>query len=819
MKTSQIFRIGVLLPDLEYCYEEKIWKSLRALAGERRDVSFYFFSGSMVNAPEDFDREQNSAYDYAYPGFFDGMILLSGVFNSYLDPEAQRNFIRRWQSVPMVCIGNSGGLLPEIRIDNVSGMRALVRHMIAEHSYRKIVFIQGPLCNEDARERLEVFLSVMHEAGFETPPEYLLQGDFGERSVIEPMNRFLELGLPFDAVIAANDAMALEAGRILQSRGFKIPGPIGLAGFDDILDAPHASPSLTTINQGIEAQAAEALDLLFQLIRNGDAPARKVHSTELKVRESCGCVSSPEQRFADLELLFRKFNTLASLQSSVHRLLESAAHLEFPLSPFPSLLGTLVSYAVHPEGTPKEDVQRHLARSKCTEAELQFASEALGHLFGKLIEFEPRKLSQFLKRQLDLFSLLTEKRKSAHNQALLQAKKRNVDLSMFFDRVLASISRNSLSAVLQAELPRLGVSSFALVLDPQPLHPSGEFRIPPGGFFQMAAGSDSLGKPLPQGWIAAGTLAAPALSGDALSYMVLPVVSHHFQYGYLLAQAGPDDAVLYKTLREQLSRALEMESLFLQIIAKNRALEGQFEMARMVQTRLLPELSSRKDMAYFYEPTEAVGGDFFHLMEIRSTGETGVFISDVAGHGLSASLVTSILKTLLLQAGESLRQDPAGLLSYLNEQLLGHGIDHFVTAFYCVLSPDRHEMRFSNAGHPSPLWIDRRRVTHIEVPAKATALGILRENEWPHQPYLNHSHRFNGPGKLLLYTDGFSDAVQVAKEQNQPPVFLEQFRENLSRWAGLTPAEFTSRLTEDIARFRRNGKFEDDVCWLCLEVN
>ena len=109
---------------------------------------------------------------------------------------------------------------------------------------------------------------------------------------------------------------------------------------------------------------------------------------------------------------------------------------------------------------------------------------------------------------------------------------------------------------------------------------------------------------------------------------------------------------------------------------------------------------------------EAVGGDFYDFIEFRESKDIGIFVSDVSGHGVHAAFITSMIKTIILQAG-LIRNNPAGLLRYLNTILYGITADNFITAFYGIYNPLNHSITYASAGHNPPHVISGKNIIQL----------------------------------------------------------------------------------------------------------
>lgn len=176
-------------------------------------------------------------------------------------------------------------------VDNWSGATALAQHMIEQHGCRRLFYIDGPREAPDARERRHAF-----EEAVARHPGTTLTGSFpGRFAVISGQLAVREIlssphrELP-DAIVAANDQMAIGAMRELQAAGIRVPADIAVAGFDDMHIGAMLAPPLTTVRQSMRLLGERACSLLLERIADPSL-ARRVERlpTELIVRESCGC--------------------------------------------------------------------------------------------------------------------------------------------------------------------------------------------------------------------------------------------------------------------------------------------------------------------------------------------------------------------------------------------------------------------------------------------------------------------------------------------------------------------------------------------------
>jgi DNA-binding LacI/PurR family transcriptional regulator len=187
--------------------------------------------------------------------------------------------------VPTVLGGAPVGVEPVscVDADNHGGARDAVEHLI-QHGRRRIATIAGPQDMRVGVDRLNGYREALAAAGL---PEFVTFGDFSEESGERGMHELLSRTPDLDAVFTASDPMAVGAMRTLREHGLRIPGDVGVVGFDDSINGRYTEPPLTSVHQPLEAMGREMARLLVARIR-GEPIERSVVilNTHLVPRES-----------------------------------------------------------------------------------------------------------------------------------------------------------------------------------------------------------------------------------------------------------------------------------------------------------------------------------------------------------------------------------------------------------------------------------------------------------------------------------------------------------------------------------------------------
>ncbi|MBN1411809.1 MAG: GGDEF domain-containing protein [Spirochaetales bacterium] len=221
----------------------------------------------------------------------DGLIMATGTLFNYSVREEMYTFIKNLSPMPIVSLSVALKGIPSILIDNKSGIREIMEHLILFHGFKKIAFIKGAENNTDAEERFDAYLESLERHQIEPDPDIIIPGDFTREAGIAAGNKLYHWTDKIQAIVAANDDMAVYAMETLTKLGVDIPGQCAVTGFDDRKESQYIRTPLTTVNQPAEQQAREALRMAAALVKGEKVPERIVLPTRMIIRASCGCYS------------------------------------------------------------------------------------------------------------------------------------------------------------------------------------------------------------------------------------------------------------------------------------------------------------------------------------------------------------------------------------------------------------------------------------------------------------------------------------------------------------------------------------------------
>jgi LacI family transcriptional regulator len=215
----------------------------------------------------------------------DGLILHDGL----LEPGQIAEISRQ---VPIVTLaGIPSPTTANVGSDNVTGMRALARHLLYDHGYTTLGYLSGYSDSPDSQARLQTLAAEAAAAGavLYTGPQW--RGNYYAAGAAVVTERLMASAVPLPRVIVcANDLTALGVMYALRRSGVDVPGQVAVTGFDDVPMARHVHPLLTTVRQPIGELGETAFEVLYSMIGR-EAPAERdiALPTRLMCRESCGC--------------------------------------------------------------------------------------------------------------------------------------------------------------------------------------------------------------------------------------------------------------------------------------------------------------------------------------------------------------------------------------------------------------------------------------------------------------------------------------------------------------------------------------------------
>jgi sigma-B regulation protein RsbU (phosphoserine phosphatase) len=238
-----------------------------------------------------------------------------------------------------------------------------------------------------------------------------------------------------------------------------------------------------------------------------------------------------------------------------------------------------------------------------------------------------------------------------------------------------------------------------------------------------------------------------------------------------------------------------------------RRMDEQLAIAREIQQALLPQPDRTLAFVQAYSqnlPCHEVGGDYFDYFTLDK-GRFGFALGDVAGKGMAAALMASLVQGVLSAQTQFETPLPV-MMSGINQILTQRGTgNRFVTFFFGILDADGN-CTYVNAGHNPPVIVGRDGSMR-ELTTGGMVLGLFAGAK-----YEAETVRLRPNDHLVLFTDGVIEALNSTGEE----FGMERLTALLRANAQAATPEILARLREAVLSFSAHTPQHDDITMMVL---
>lgn len=305
--------IGIILFDITGYYQQQLVHTLSKTASKHgynllTFSAFTIYGSDTKNAAGEYNILHLIPYEQ-----LDALIVCHDTFNSNEAVEELWKLVTERCQAPIISIRKKVNGCYNILVEDTDAIPAFVRHFHDVHHFDRIAFMSGPYNHPDAIFRLEKYKEAMAELGLDCPEEYIFEGNFWKDCALDASKHFMSLKKRPQAIVCANDYMALSLCKELTLQGYSVPQDIAISGFDDVRDARTNVPPLTTCYVSVSDMAKKAMETIDTLLNGKEAPACTFVPTKIIIRNSCGCESSTMKdlslsRMYEVELMEQLIN-------------------------------------------------------------------------------------------------------------------------------------------------------------------------------------------------------------------------------------------------------------------------------------------------------------------------------------------------------------------------------------------------------------------------------------------------------------------------------------------------------------------------------
>lgn len=287
--------IGVFITHVNDCFQDAFSRGIITKAREL-DYNVVFFSSFSGHGIKYYQLGELHMTEIPCYEELDGIIITPDLMDVKRLFEKYREKIKNRCRCPVVSIRKEMDNYYNVIVDNNIIMDDIIRHFIEVHGFDKINFLSGPLGTPDADGRLNSYKSILAEYNIPLDERRIYYGNFWKNCGVAAIEYWQEtMGELPQAIICANDYMAISVCKALAERGIKVPDQVAVSGCDDIKDAAVFVPALTTVRIPYFDMGMEAVSIIDKHNRGIKLPRYSIMKAHTVFRSSCGCKNASEQ--------------------------------------------------------------------------------------------------------------------------------------------------------------------------------------------------------------------------------------------------------------------------------------------------------------------------------------------------------------------------------------------------------------------------------------------------------------------------------------------------------------------------------------------
>ncbi|MDF3819756.1 SpoIIE family protein phosphatase [Leptospira sp. 96542] len=287
------------------------------------------------------------------------------------------------------------------------------------------------------------------------------------------------------------------------------------------------------------------------------------------------------------------------------------------------------------------------------------------------------------------------------------------------------------------------------------------------------------------------------------------------QYGFLSLMILSGVAISYKNAKNEkelsiLTKDLEGRVIerTLELQKRNEDLELDLYFAAQLQSYLLPKEAPKiadVKISATYLPMKQVGGDLYDWIEIDEK-RVLILISDVAGHGVPAAFVSSMVKVQFRESGKLFKQ-PKDILFHMNCALTSLVSKYFITASCALIDTETNTITISSAGHPNPIHIHKNKIDIEFIKLRGPILG------WKESfVFTDWEYKFESGDRFFFYTDGVTEARGEGKMFGE-----SRLLKILKKSSKMSIYELSQEIMVEISKYSLE-EIKDDISFLIIEI-
>lgn len=291
--------IGICTAGIQNEIERRVVFSVSKEAVSRGYKVFMFNSFTNMFTENAYQKGESSVYKLVNAELLDALVIMpEAIKNDNIVDEIISDALS--SKLPVIVYDKEYEGCKSVHFNYADNFEKLVRHVVEHHGCKTVNMIGGIKNNSFSEKRIETYKKVLTENGIEVDERRIGYGDFWEGPTRVAIDEFFKSGLPTpEAIVCANDSMAITTMQELKKRGFKVPDDIIVTGFDGIELEQYVTPRLTTATPDYKGLGKAITDVVDRIVNHEEVNDKTEVMYDLKISQSCGCVETDHEYVCD----------------------------------------------------------------------------------------------------------------------------------------------------------------------------------------------------------------------------------------------------------------------------------------------------------------------------------------------------------------------------------------------------------------------------------------------------------------------------------------------------------------------------------------
>lgn len=286
-------RIGIFIPNIHKVGYHNHLNCISIRAAENGYDTMCFSSYTDLYNGSSYDEGEKSIFHLAYEADLCAMIIYSELIKDEALVKDLVDFADA-HGIPAFAIDKKVKGAYYIGFDYETAFEKITDHIVEQHGAKNVYMISGQRNNSFSQDREEAYRRSLEKHGIAFDQNKIYYGEFWDHPAMQAVRDILKDcgGVLPDAIVCANDSMAIAACTALEENGVAVPEDIIVSGFDGIERAVKNCPSILTAKYDFEKSAEYMIDEIIRLEGSVPQPCDKIFGFDIVLGQSCGCIDN-----------------------------------------------------------------------------------------------------------------------------------------------------------------------------------------------------------------------------------------------------------------------------------------------------------------------------------------------------------------------------------------------------------------------------------------------------------------------------------------------------------------------------------------------